>query len=212
MRIVWHGHSCFEIEGGEATIVLDPHDGRALGIKPPSASASTVLMSHNHYDHSASRVIRGMHEDIMERNGIFTSSGVEIEGFPTFHDVEKGGKFGTNTMYRFLMDGVSVCHCGDIGAMPSADVISKIKGTDVMMIPAGEVNTMDMSLLEHMMDAISPKVVIPMHYHVCGLSIPLRNLDRFMNMAGDCVDYVGLEIDISKEELPSKREYWVFSR
>ena len=59
MRIKWHGHACFEINTGDTTIVLDPHDGKSLGIKTPSATADLVLMSHDHYDHNASRSIQG---------------------------------------------------------------------------------------------------------------------------------------------------------
>ena len=54
MRIRWHGHSCFEISDGKTTIVTDPHDGRSLGIRPPSVSADIVLISHDHSDHSGS--------------------------------------------------------------------------------------------------------------------------------------------------------------
>lgn len=86
MRMRWHGHSCFEFEDSSLTVVIDPHDGRSLGIKPPAASADVVLMTHDHYDHRASRVISGNHEDIMARNGPFEVKGLSVEGFSTYHD------------------------------------------------------------------------------------------------------------------------------
>lgn len=212
MRLVWHGHSCFEIDDGDVTVVIDPHDGRSLGIKPPSASADLVLMTHDHYDHSAFRVIRGIHDDFLAVDGRFSSRGLTIDGFPTFHDLECGGKFGSNTMYRFTIDGISVCHCGDIGAMPSDEILDELQGTDILLVPVGEINTLCIEALNEMISRISPKVVIPMHYHVCGLSLPLRNLDRFMDSFSGNVDYVGGEMDISHDELPQRTELWIFSR
>ena len=79
MRMRWHGHACFEFENGEHTVVIDPHDGRSLGIKPPAASADIVLMTHEHYDHRAAWIINGNHEDVMAREGRFSVKGLEVE-------------------------------------------------------------------------------------------------------------------------------------
>lgn len=212
MRIVWHGHSCFEIEGDGVTVVIDPHDGKSLGIRPPSASANAVLITHCHNDHNSSKIIRGNHEDFVEKCGRFSCSGMEVQGFPVHHDREDGRRFGPNVMYRFETEGMSVCHCGDIGSRPGDDVIEMIRNVDFLMVPAGEVNTLDMDSLFKLIDEVSPRIVIPMHYHVCGLSLPLKNLDLFMERINGPIDYVGSETDISKDELPPSREYWIFSR
>ena len=69
MRVRWHGHSCFEFWDANTTVVVDPHDGRSIGIKPPAVSADVVLVTHNHYDHNAVRVVHGKHDDFIGRNG-----------------------------------------------------------------------------------------------------------------------------------------------
>jgi len=211
MRIVWHGHSCFEMDDGNITVVVDPHDGKSIGIKPPSASANVVLMTHNHYDHSAARIIRGIHKDFMESRGVFNASGMKIEGLPSLHDSDGGKKFGSNTIYLFEMDSITVCHCGDIGEIPSEEVLAKIRNVDVLMVPTGETNTMKIESILELIALTSPKVIIPMHYHMRGLSIPFSNVEKFLGQLDCFFDFVGSEMDISKDELPQKTECWVFS-
>jgi len=213
MRIRWHGHACFEFEDSERTVVLDPHDGRSIGIKPPVASADVVLMTHNHNDHNAVRSISGKHTDVLSRNGLFDVKGFTVEGLHTYHDTTHGSERGENTMYLFEMDGISVCHCGDLGAMPDEDVLSKIRGVDILLVPTGEVFTMVLSEVRRFVEEVNPSIVIPMHYRVGGLSIPISPLDDFLELIPeDNIDYVGNEIDVYIDDITDLKACWVFDR
>ena len=212
MRIRWHGHSCFEIGDSDLTVVIDPHDGKSIGIRPPAASADIVLMTHNHYDHNASRVIQGNHTDILSRSGRFTVKGLDIEGFTVAHDYSDGSERGENTMYLFEMEGMTVCHCGDLGCIPGQEVIDRIRGVDFLMVPTGEVFTLCMEDIRRFIELVNPNVIIPMHYRVGGLSLPVTPLDEFLEMIPEeAVDYIGNEVEVSKEDLELK-ECWVFDR
>ena len=193
---------------------MDPHDGKSIGIKAPSPrNVSVVLMAHDHYDHNVSRVISGDHKDYLSRNGKFKSGHLEIEGIPSFHDGERGAKRGMNTMYRFEMDGISVCHCGDLGAIPDDRTMAKIKGTDILLVPVGANYTMELPEVKEFIARADPRVIVPMHYRVFGLCIALLPLDDFLKMVpSENVDYVGNEIDLSPDELPEHSECWVFDR
>ena len=213
MRIRWHGHACFEFEDSERTVVLDPHDGRSIGIKPPVASADVVLMTHNHYDHNAVRSISGKHTDVLSRNGLFDVKGFTVEGLHTYHDTTHGSERGENTMYLFEMDGISVCHCGDLGAMPDEGVLSKIRGVDILLVPTGEVFTMVLSEVRRFVEEVNPSIVIPRHYRVGGLSIPISPLDDFLELIPeDNIDYVGNEIDVYIDDITDLKACWVFDR
>ena len=212
MKVIWHGHSCFEIISDGMTVVIDPHDGKYLGIKPPSVSADVVLMTHDHQDHASPQVIKGTHTDVLARNGKFNAGGKNFEGFPTFHDTEKGKKRGGNTMYRFTADGISICHCGDLGDMPEESTMDAIRNIDILMVPVGEVYTMEVKKVIEFIKKAEPRIVIPMHYSVPGISIPLRPAEQFLKYIRYPVENVGKEMDISFEELPKKPECWVFSR
>ncbi|MDR0523670.1 MAG: MBL fold metallo-hydrolase [Candidatus Methanoplasma sp.] len=213
MKIRWHGHSCFELVGSGVSVLTDPHDGKSIGIRPPVSSASVVLVSHGHYDHNAVRVVRGDHADIVAETGRKTVCGMDFEGFPSFHDEEGGAVRGSNVIYRFEMDGISVCHCGDLGDAPSAEVMDAIRGVDILFVPVGEVYTIPVKKLMGVIGDIGAKIVVPMHYRVGGLTIPLSSLDAFLeNVPEESVVYVGNEVELLAEDLSEFMGVWVFDR
>ena len=213
MRVRWHGHSCFEFGDGDITVVVDPHDGRSIGIKPPAVSADVVLMTHNHYDHNAVRVVKGNHKDFMMTLGDFDACGLRVTGFPSFHDRVEGRERGPNVIYFFEMDGITVCHCGDIGCRPDDDILDRIRGVDMLFVPTGEVFTMPLPEIRCVLEAVNPNVIVPMHYRVGGLSIPRTPLDEFLDMIPeDAVDYMGNEVDVSREDIDGMKQCWVFDR
>ena len=210
MQITWYGHSCFSVKNGKVSIVTDPHDGKTMGLKTPDVSADIVLMSHDHYDHNASDVISGNHEDYKFRNGEFSSHEIKFAGLPTYHDEVKGAKRGKNTMYLFSVDGISVCHCGDLGCIPSDDVMDSIKNVDILMVPVGGFYTMGLEETLRFVNAVDPSVVVPMHYYVKGLTIDeISDVEPFLNaVKGRKTVNVGKTVEIN--EIPKEKECWVF--
>ncbi len=211
IRIRWHGHSCFEI-GDHLTIVTDPHDGKSIGIEPPRVRGDIILITHSHYDHDKSRVVEKFDSTVVkEEVGELEAKGVKIEGYETYHDDVGGEKRGRNVVYKFELEDISFCHLGDIGHIPQRDVIEKIRGVDILFIPVGGVFTIDARRAWEIVEIIKPKIAIPMHYRVSGLSIPLANLNQFTRGHEDQVANVGNEINIEKEDLSNQFELWVFS-
>ncbi len=213
MRIKWHGHSCFEVTTGDTTIVIDPHDGKSLGIKVPSATADLVLMTHDHYDHNASRTINGNFKSALARNGRFEFRGIPFYGLSTYHDDVNGAKRGMNTMYRFTAEGITLCHCGDLGAIPNHKVLNAIREVDFLFLPIGGVYTMELPEVRRFIEEVNPRIIVPMHYRVGGLTLPVADIDGFLDMIPpEFVEYVGNSVDITKDELPDRKECWVFDR
>lgn len=213
MQVRWHGHSCFEISDGNTTIVTDPHDGKSIGISPPHVTADIVLMSHDHYDHNAAWVIQGNHKDHLAHNGKFECKGISFRGYQTYHDDAQGTKRGMNTIYFFEMEGITMCHCGDLGAIPRDCIINRIKNVDLLFLPVGGVYTMENPELKRFIELVSPRIVVPMHFRIGGLSIPVADIDQFLSMVPDeNVAYIGNSVEIFKDDLPETKECWVFDR
>ncbi len=212
MQITWYGHSCFLIQNEQTKIIIDPFNERSIGLKRPDATADIVLMSHDHYDHNASNSIDGAHEDHMAHNGGFNSHGIDFLGLDTYHDHELGAKRGHNTMYLFRLDGISICHCGDLGCIPSEEVLKEIAGVDILMIPIGGYYTLELDEVMKLIDIINPSVVIPMHYRIGGLKIDeISDLDPFIrSVSKRTIVNIGKTIDINKDEMPIDKEIWVF--
>lgn len=212
LQIRWHGHSCFEITD-ENVLVTDPHDGKSIGISAPQAQADVVLVSHDHYDHNSIKTVQKEGTKIVREPGKKTAFGTPIKGYPSFHDKEEGKKRGENIIYKFQIEGISFCHLGDLGHILSDEIAEKINGVDVLFIPVGENFTVDVDEAWSVIEKIQPRIVIPMHYKVGGLSLPISSVEPFLEKKND--DYkilrVGNEIDIEKEDLPTDSEIWVFT-
>lgn len=204
-------HSCFEVEGS-ATVVIDPHDGRSIGVKPPSLKADLVLITHDHFDHNAIRVVKGdyvMLKDVAPKR----VKSVSVRGTTAFHDDVQGEKRGRMNIFQFTMDGIRFCHLGDLGHLLTDKQVQEIGQVDVLFVPVGGVFTIDGAQAQELVRRMSPRVAIPMHFRVGGLSLSIHNADEFLSgLPEDRVVRVGNEVEFEKDELPESTEYWVFSQ
>lgn len=210
MKITWHGHSCFEIKNA-ISLVIDPHDGKSIGIKPPVVRGDIVLVTHEHFDHNCVRIVKG-DPAVVREPGEHMVKGLRITGLPTFHDHESGSRRGRNIIYSFVFDGIRICHCGDLGHMLSREQIRAIGPVDVLFVPVGGTFTLDLAEVRELISVIEPSIVVPMHYRWGSLSISVQTIEPFLEgIPEERVLGVGNEVELIKEELPPATEYWVFS-
>jgi L-ascorbate metabolism protein UlaG (beta-lactamase superfamily) len=90
-------------------------------------------------------------------------------------------------------------------------MISALGDLDVLFIPVGSVFTIDGETAWKLVTKVQPKVAVPMHYRVKGLSLSIRPLGDFLDQAGAPIMRVGNEVTFEKEDLPQSTEVWVFS-
>lgn len=213
MRIRWHGHACFEIEGS-VKVVTDPHDGKSLGIAPPDAEADLVLISHDHFDHNCAEVVRGKDTCVVTKPVMTVEKGVRIEGLTASHDSSGGSKRGQVTMFKFELDGTTFCHLGDLGHKLDEETVERIGLLDFLFVPVGDVFTIGPNIAKQVVDELGPRVAIPMHYRVPGLGLSLKGVDSFLALCEKTqIMKVGNEVEFAMEDLPEKgtTEVWVFS-
>lgn len=190
---------------------MDPHDGKSLGIKAPSSRPDVVLVSHDHFDHNCLRVVKGDFTVVREP-GEQQVKGVRVLGIEACHDEAKGSKRGRVVMYRFELGGASLLHCGDLGHLLGENQLGEIGEVDILFVPVGGVFTLDGAKARALVEAVRPRIAIPMHYRYGGLALSIQTVDDFLRgVPRDKVVRVGNEADVTREELPQETEYWVFS-
>jgi L-ascorbate metabolism protein UlaG (beta-lactamase superfamily) len=209
MIIRWHGHACFEISNGHI-IVTDPHDGKSIGIKPPKVKADLVLVSHSHFDHNSVKTVSKSTTKSISESGKYNEFDIEISGIRAFHDSHHGERRGEVYIFKFNVEDITFCHLGDLGHVPNQEQLDDLQDIDILFIPIGNVFTIGANDAWKTIKLIKPKVAIPMHYRVGGLSLSIQPLDPFLANA-DKVERVGNEIYFEAEDLPEKFEIWVFS-
>ena len=128
---------------------------------------------------------------------------MEINSIKSFHDNEGGRLRGENIIFKFSMDGIEVCHLGDIGEDCSTELIEALLPVDVLLIPVGGEYTIDAEQAKEFVDRIMPDIVIPMHYREKGKKLDIDKVDEFTDLFDEeQVDPEGgSEIDISREDL-----------
>lgn len=156
MTITWLGHSCFRVECGDYAVVLDPYEpGSVPGCGDVRETADQVLCSHEHHDHNY-------------RGGVtLTGRGegpIQVTALPWYHDDCEGEKRGPSIIHVLEGGGVRIAHFGDVGCMPSPALLEQLQGLDAALLPVGGFYTVGPQEAKAIVDAIQPRVVVPMHY------------------------------------------------
>ncbi len=213
MKIQWLGHACFLITTADGVkIATDPYDS-SIGLKLPPVSADIVTTSHGHFDHAAVSEIHGTPKVVNSPEGLDYGK-VKIRGVATYHDEHKGAQRGPNIMFVISAadDGgsISVCHAGDLGHLLTPEMVEGLKGLDVFMVPVGGTYTLDAAGARKVVDQIGPRIVIPMHYKIPGLSLGVEGADKFL--AGQQEVTRLKELEITGRDLPPKMRIVVLER
>ena len=208
MIIQWFGQSCFRIESDKSALVTDPFDAN-IGLRVPRLSANVVTVSHDHDDHNNASAVKGVGEAapfIITNPGEYEVNNIFIYGIPSFHDDEKGQKRGSNIIYRFELEGMSVAHLGDLGHILENGQTEKLEGVDILMIPVGGTYTINSKQAIQLISQLEPRIVIPMHYAIPGLKLSnkIDTLDPFCKEIGVCPKETVNKFKISKKDLPQE--------
>ena len=196
MRIRYLGHSCFEcITKNNIKIITDPYTKVGYEL-PEDLTADFVTVSHGHFDHAYLSAINGSPK-IIQNKLSFSEKGVTFKGVKTYHDSYNGKLRGENIVYLFKVDGITLCHLGDLGEECSNDIAQSIGKIDVLFIPIGGTYTIDAKQAKAYVDKLEPKVVIPMHYRSKDGVLDLQDEKAFLNLFDKkVVSYVDGTYDI----------------
>ena len=204
MKIQYLGHSCFKLtESTGTTIITDPYKGIGYEL-PKGLKADAVTVSHSHFDHNHVKAIGG-HPRVLDKEGFYELPGVEITGIKSYHDNQGGRQRGENIIYKFRMDGLEVCHLGDLGEECSSELLEMILPVNILLIPVGGTYTVDAELAKEYVDRIMPEIVIPMHYKTRSLN--LDKADAFLDLFDDEeTEISGLDtLEFSREDLTEEK-------
>ena len=205
--IDWLGHSCFRIKGSHGVIITDPFPpdlGYSLG-KP---TARIVTVSHQHPSHSYVQGVGG-EPRVVKGPGEYEIGGVLILGIATFHDAAGGKNKGKNTVYLMEVDGMSICHLGDLGHVLNAEQVEEIDDVDVLLLPVGGVSTLNAPMAAEVIRRLEPKVVIPMHYKTPAISRRLGTIDEFLKEMGVEQIESKPKLSLTKSNLPASTQVFL---
>ena len=203
MKIKWLGHASFLITSESGVrIITDPYQsGGELKYQPVTEVADIVTVSHDHFDHNQVATVRG-NPEVVSGAGTKEVKGIRFRGVPCAHDEEGGKLRGANFIFCFGVDGVKVCHLGDLGHPLSAEQLQEIGAVDVVLIPVGGFYTIDAKVASDVCLKLKPKLVIPMHFKNERCAFPISGVDDFLLGKEDISRLDSSEVEVKREELP----------
>lgn len=210
MKIRWLGHAAFLIESEKGTrIITDPYEsggyGGAVGYGPIDQEADVVVVSHGHSDHSFVEGVPGSPE-IVKGPGRHQAAGIEFNGVACFHDDSNGRERGKDTMFVFEVDGITVCHTGDLGHQPTDEQLKSLGRVDVLLVPVGGMYTIDAAEATRLAQRLSAKVVIPMHFQTDKCTFPIATVDDFLKDKQAVRRDGSSEVTLARDSLPGQTE------
>ncbi|WAH37925.1 metal-dependent hydrolase [Alicyclobacillus dauci] len=193
MRLTYHGQSCFIIENGQDSIIIDPFlsGNDKATIKPDDVNVSYVLLTHGHGDHvlDAEAIARRCNATIIAPNELanyYGSKGLNVHplhiggkhDFPfgrvkltlAFHgsgmETDNGLVYvGPPVGFLITMDGKTIYHAGDTGLFGDMKIIGELNNIDIALLPIGDNFTMGPEDALIAAEWVRAKTVIPMHYN-----------------------------------------------
>jgi L-ascorbate metabolism protein UlaG (beta-lactamase superfamily) len=196
MQIRWYGQSAFQLRG-EQSVFVDPF-GRMEGLSargmrfayPAIEGVETdlLLVTHEHADHNAVDVIAGTPQVVRSTAGTFDTAVGQVVAVASEHDAVAGTKRGPNTIFRFVLDGLRVCHLGDFGQAQLRDEQRRAVGeVDILFVPAGGGPTVGGAGAAELVRLLRPRLVVPMHYRTDAVDF-LDPPDAFLEALGAPVE------------------------
>ncbi len=202
MKIKYLAHAAFLITSESGVrIVTDPYE-TSPGLKHGEIkeTADIVIVSHEHGDHNNVAAVRGNPKAV---RGNAEIKGIRIKAVPAAHDDKGGSQRGKDTIFCFEVDGVNICHAGDLGHVLSEEQVKAIGKVDVLMIPVGGFFTIDAKTATKVGEQLKPKVIIPMHYKTDKLDFPITGVDEFTKGKGNVTRSNSSEIELKAGTLPA---------
>ncbi len=218
MTITYLGHSCFKLKGKTASVITDPY-GDFVGFKLPLQKAEVVTVSHDHQDHNAVERVSGTElrpePFIIREGGEYEVNGISVFGIDTFHDNHGGVERGKNLVFKIIIDGVKVCHLGDLGHLLTEEQANQIGMIDVLLLPIGGETSVSPEEATKIARFLEPSYVIPMHYRT-----EFHNQDVFAGKATledflkdyDTAPKLDKKLKVELDRLPEETELYVLEK
>jgi L-ascorbate metabolism protein UlaG (beta-lactamase superfamily) len=188
VTIEWLGHSCFLFTSPGVRVLSNPFSplGCTAKYKTPQREADLVMISSRLLDEGAAAGLPN-NPQLMVEAGVYDLKGIEFQGINTFHDREKGRRFGNNVVWKWNQGGVKILHLGGI-ASPIGIEQKILMGTpDIALIPiGGTAKTYNPQEALEAIKMLNPKMMIPTQYLTKAAQedeCELTGVDQFLNLA-----------------------------
>ena len=218
VKLTYFGHCSFRWETpGGVTVMADPYRNRSgrywFTRLFPDVHCDLGLVSHAHFDHDAADRLPEL-ASVLRMPGDFSTGDLEIRGIRDFHSGPSRLSDFPNVMFRLEAGGVSFLHLGDNRAEWPPEVARTVGEVDVLLVTVDDsIHLLNYDEVDALVQRLQPRVVVPMHYSIPGLTAPESGLlppDRWLERQPIVRRLDSHQADFSLNTLPAQTEVWLF--
>lgn len=210
VEITSFGHSFFQITSSAGTkIITDPFN-EYMGYPVPEVWPHVVTVGREQRNHDNVELANG---DPLVLRGL-TSYGLDWNVISTtFRDVliynvpihmRARHEFIKGSAFIFEMDGMCICHTGDVAEPFNEDQLDLIGHIDIVLVPIGGRTTMGPENAKKVVEQLKPKIAVPMHYYNSSFL-----LERFLDSPYRARFLEDNTFRVSKDTLPPVTEIYI---
>jgi L-ascorbate metabolism protein UlaG (beta-lactamase superfamily) len=199
MELTWQGRFCVRMRSREATVLADPFPA---DVGPTGRGLTADIVTFSHDEPLPAGALRQMRkatapsgEEVLvpaslERAFVLNGPGefevrqVLMTGVRTERS-ERGTsddqQIGGNVAFVYELDGVHVCHLGDIGALLTEEELGEIGSVELLCLPIG--GSLSATSAGELVAQIDPKLVVPLVVDA-DPTASVHALDRFLHEMG----------------------------
>lgn len=195
VQLEFVGHACFRVwQDGCPAIVMDPYGHATVQLEDDGTrlEAHTVIVSsrtdpaHDNVKFVAGNpqvinaldVARGQSDVVINGEPLITVEAAEAQDH-TLHSPND------NALYALKCDNLWILHMGDLGYELTPEQLAPfVDHCDVFLVITGEANTPSHGELDRMIDFLSPKWVVPMHYCLPPITFDMSTVEKFLEHRG----------------------------
>lgn len=186
------------------SVLCDPYKPGAysggLTYSPVREEADMVFVTHHHEDHDC---FQSLPNQPLHIRSACIAGGIGFDTVDSFHDNEQGKKRGPNKIFTFEIEGIRICHLGDLGHSLSDEQVLAVGEVDILLIPVGGHFTIGAHEATLVMNQINPKICIPMHFKTDKCAFPIEPVEPFLQGKSPLRRSTSSEVLIHKDDLPA---------
>ena len=195
MELTWQGRFCVRLRSRDATVVADPFPA---DVGPTGRGLSADIVTFSHEEPLPAGAIRQMHRAnapsgeqvlvpaslerafVLNGPGEFEVRQVLMTGVRTDGGADPAPD-GRNVAFVYELDGIHVCHLGDIGGLLTQDQLGEIGSVELLCIPVG--GALSATAAGELVAQVDPRLVVPLTVNA-DPAASAHALDRFLHEMG----------------------------
>lgn len=198
MIITYHGVGFVKAQVGDLVVAFNPI-GKESAEKTTRFGADLALVANRDSRYSGVDQVTNSSKEsfVIDGPGEYEREGMFIRGVQT-----TGPDNTINTAYALTLDGIRVCHLGNLapGGL-TAEAKEAIGSVDVLFVPIGEAGGLDAKEAMKVALSFEPSIIVPVGYNEKNGETVIKT---FLKEAGGDKGEISEKLTIKKKDLEGK--------